>query len=70
MVPNVSVVFPSTVLSPRDKRIAGEPLLPRPVPLPITVEPDTLTVATPVEELSDKTPRVALLEITHLATLT
>src|SRR5215470_165692 len=56
MVPYVLLVFPSTVLLPRDKSTAGEPKFSRPIKLFVTVEFETLTVATPVERLCAAIP--------------
>jgi hypothetical protein len=50
-VPLVFVVFPSTVLFPRDNRTDAAVAMKRPVPLSVTLEFETLTVATPVELL-------------------
>ena len=49
IVPLVFIVFPSTVLFPRDIKTDVGPVLKRPVPLSVTVESETRTVAMPVE---------------------
>jgi hypothetical protein len=51
--PTMLVPFPSTVLFPRDWKTAGALPPKKPMPLSVTIELETLTVATPVEELLD-----------------
>src|SRR5262249_6275504 len=66
MAPDVSVPLPSTVLFPRDRSIAMERLFKRPVLLSVTVELETLTVATPVDVLCASMPTI-LFEATQLS---
>src|SRR5262245_32486168 len=72
MVPNVFVPFPSTVLFPRDRRLADPPALAateKPMRLLVTVELETLAVTAPVLMPDTPIPSLLLLNATQFSIL-